>query len=120
MDKTRFAIVTFAANASVRIPFSGVDYQTQKKLSKELQQIKKDKLGNPTRTDRALELAGREVFVESNWDRPDAQGVLVVLTDGKTHTDSKAFDEVLKPIKVLIRIKLDLRLDYKTYYNSSS
>lgn len=62
-----------------------------------------DKLGKPTRTDKAIKVAGMEVFNETNGDRSNAPDVSIVLTDGKTHDDSEPFSEVLKPIKVRVK-----------------
>ena len=99
-NKTRFAVVTFAEYPSVRIPFSNISYQNQGRLSQYLHKMEDDKLSSPTRTDRALAKAGKEVFNETNGDRPEAPGVLIVLTDGKTHDDSDPFDKVLTEVKV--------------------
>ncbi|KAL9955603.1 hypothetical protein ACROYT_G036947 [Oculina patagonica] len=98
-NKTRFAIITFAKEPSVRINFSSVDYQNQQKLSELFKNMMNDKLSSPTRTDRALAMAGNEVFNEANGDRPHAPDALIVLTDGKTHDDSEPFETVLKPIE---------------------
>ncbi|XP_078374332.1 semaphorin-5B-like [Oculina patagonica] len=98
-NKTRFAIITFANEPSVRINFSNVDHQNQQKLSELFKDMMNDKLSRPTRTDRALAMAGNEVFNEANGDRPHAPDALIVLTDGKTHDDSEPFETVLKPIE---------------------
>ncbi len=104
-NKTRFAIITFAKEPSVRINFSSVDHQNQQKLSELFKDMMNDKLSSPTRTDRALAMAGNEVFNEANGDRPHAPDALIVLTDGKTHDDSEPFETVLKPIEVSFRLK---------------
>ena len=54
-----------------------------------------------TRTDKALELAGEDVFGwEGTGDRPDVPNVVVVLTDGNTNEASKPFSEVLPSLEV--------------------
>lgn len=99
-NKTHFAIVTFANQSQIRISFSDIQYQNHANLSKFIVEMKNDTLSRPTRTDRALWKAGQEVFNETNGDRPNAPGVMIVLTDGKTHKDSDAFKKVLIPLKV--------------------
>ena len=103
-NKTRFAIITFANHATVRVDFSNVFYQNQENLSKLLKLMKNDKLSSPTRTDRALAKAG-EVFTESYGERSIAPDALIVLTDGKTHQDSGKFEKVVQPIEVIIMNK---------------
>ena len=56
-----------------------------------------------TRTDRALEKAGKEMFNDAHGQRPNVPHVLLVITDGKTSSRSKPYPEVQKPLKVNIR-----------------
>ena len=58
------------------------------------------KLGSPTRTDRALVAADKELFTEAGGDRPDNPDVLVLFTDGRTHKTSQSYDEIMPSLKV--------------------
>jgi len=53
-----------------------------------------------TRTDKALDKSKEEMFKDDHGQRPDVPHVLFVLTDGKTSSRSKSYQEVLKPFKV--------------------
>ena len=63
-----------------------------------------DRLGNPNRTDLALETVSNEVFTTANGDRPNAPNLVIVFTDGATHKSSKPYNEVLPPLVVSTRI----------------
>ena len=100
-DKTRVSIVTYHNKAQVRASFDDAKYQSQKGLNGLLDEMKaKDKLGNPTRTDIALEVVNKEVFNTKNGDRPDSPNVMIVFTDGATHKKSKPYSQVLPPLVV--------------------
>ena len=102
-DKTRISIVTYANRAKVRVGFDDMKLQSQEGLNKRLDEMKaKDKLGNPTRTDLALELVGNQVFNAKNGDRPDSPNVMIVFTDGATHKSSKPYSKVLPVLEVSI------------------
>ena len=102
-DKTRISIVTYANRAKVRVGFDDTKLQSQEGLNERLDEMKaKDKLGNPTRTDRALELVGNQVFSAKNGDRPDSPNVMIVFTDGATHKSSKPYSKVLPVLEVSI------------------
>lgn len=100
-DKTRVSIVTYHNKGQVRASFDDAKYQSQKGLNDLLDEMKaKDKLGNPTRTDIALEVVNKEVFNTKNGDRPDSPNVMIVFTDGATHKKSKPYSQVLPPLVV--------------------
>ena len=113
-DKTRISIVTYHNNAKVRVSFDDAKLQSQKGLNDLLDEMKaKDKLGNPTRTDIALEVVNKEVFNTKNGDRPDSPNVMIVFTDGATHKKSKPYSQVLPPLVVrasytMTKLKLSL------------
>lgn len=103
-EATHFSVVTFANQATIRIPFNHTASSSLQQLADLISDMSNDELGRPTRTDRAME-AANEAFEEANGDRRHAADALVLLTDGKTHVDSKNFigDEgVLNPIIVSI------------------
>ena len=100
-DKTRISLVTYHNNGKVRVSFDDAKLQSQKGLNDLLDEMKaKDKLGNPTRTDIALEVVNKEVFNTKNGDRPDSPNVMIVFTDGATHKKSKPYSQVLPPLVV--------------------
>ena len=101
VNKTRFAIISFAEYSTVRVNFTDAEYQSRANLSNFLNGMKNDKLGRPTRTDRALESA-LQVLKESKGDR---QGVLLVLTDGKTNKHSRDLGEVMNETRVSAMFK---------------
>lgn len=101
-EATRFSVVTFAQQATIRIPFNHTASSSLQQLADLISDMSSDRLGSPTRTDRAMEVAN-EAFEEANGDRRHAANALVLLTDGKTHVDSKNFigdQGVLNPIIV--------------------
>ena len=103
--KTRFSIVTYDKKAQVRVSFKETAKQNKNALNNLLDSMKaQDRLGNPTRTDLALETVSNEVFTTANGDRPNAPNVMIVFTDGATHKSSKPYSEVLPPLVVSTRI----------------
>ena len=103
-EATHFSVVTFAQQATIRIPFNHTASSSLQQLADLIGDMSSDRLGSPTRTDRAIEVAN-EAFEEANGDRRHAANALVLLTDGRTHVDSKSFigdQGVLHPIIVSI------------------
>ncbi|KAL9970174.1 hypothetical protein ACROYT_G022504 [Oculina patagonica] len=100
-DKTHIAIVSFAAKANVRASLDDPRFHNQEGLNNLIDKMKaKEKLGKPTRPDKALAVVNNEVFTAANGDRPDAPNVMIVFTDGGKHSKSKPFSEVLPPLEV--------------------
>ena len=100
-NTTHFAIVTFANYAEIRVNFTDTKYYSLEAWSQLIQEMKKtDKLGAPTRTDRALRMVCENVFVSENGDRPESPNVLILLTDGNTHKASEPFDTAIQGCKV--------------------
>ena len=62
-----------------------------------------------TRTDKALDKSKSEMFKDAHGQRPGVPHVLFVITDGKTSSRSKPYQEVLKPFKVNIYSNLHKR-----------
>ncbi|KAL9970173.1 hypothetical protein ACROYT_G022503 [Oculina patagonica] len=99
-DKTHISIVTFAGDATVRASLDDPRFQSKKGLNDLIDEMKaKDKLGNPTRTDIALEVVNNEVFTAKNGDRPESPDVMIVFTDGGKHKKSKPYRKVLPPLE---------------------
>ena len=101
-DKTHFSIVTYAGDAEVRVSLDDPKYHSEEALQQLLDEmIDKDKLGSPTRTDKALKLVGEEVFVpRKNGDRPKSPNIMIIFTDGGTHKNSEPYDTVLPTLEV--------------------
>ncbi|KAL9969177.1 hypothetical protein ACROYT_G021362 [Oculina patagonica] len=98
-DKTRFSIVTYAGDAKVRVSLGDSAYYSQEALKELLQGMKAEGLGSPTRTDKALETVGEEVFVDENGDRRASPNIMIVFTDGNTHDKSEPFGPILETLK---------------------
>ena len=97
------------SNVQVNSPFSSssrfTDTQTIAAIQSKGRSLPHIRGG--TRTDRALELAGKEFFGWENCgDRPDKPNVLLVLTDGNTNEGSKPFSQVMPPLNVSLNIFL--------------
>ena len=97
-DKTHISIVTYAGDAEIRASLDDPKYYSKEALKELLDEMKeKDKLGSPTRTDKALKLVGEKVFTEKNGDRPESPNIMMVFTDGNTHKSSEPYDETIIP-----------------------
>ena len=57
-------------------------------------------LAEETRTDRGLALADRGLFTKLGGDRPDADNLLLVITDGNASPRAEPYAKVLAPLKV--------------------
>lgn len=103
-DKTCFSILTYAGEAEVRVSFDNPKSCNEEALHHFIEKMKaNDKLGSPTRTDKALKKVGEEVFNEKNGDRPEAPNIMIIFTDGGTHKDSEPYDTVLPTLEVRIK-----------------
>ena len=120
-DKTHFSIVTYAGDAEIRVSLDDPKYHSNEALEDLLDEMKeKDKLGSPTRTDKALKLVSEKVFVAQNGDRTESPNIMMVFTDGKTHKNSEPYDETIIP-KLEVRTNMlrrtpehTLKLDFET------
>ena len=113
-DKTHISIVTFAGEAEVRASLDDARFQSQKGLNDLIDEMKaNDRLGNPTRTDLALEVVSNEVFTVESGDRPDSPNVMIVFTDGGKHENSKPYSEVIPPLVVCLTKKPCLCCSFK-------
>ena len=100
-SETHFSIVTYDKDAKVRVSLNDKEYHSKEALQNLLDEMKEnDKLGSPTRTDKALKIVGEEVFVEENGDRSESPNVMIVFTDGNTHKSSEPYDTVIPTLQV--------------------
>ena len=95
---TRVGIIAYASTSHLVVKFSDVRAQTPYAMSGIIDRI--SYTGGGTRTDIALEMANSELFSSRGGDRGDKPNVLIVITDGKTNSGSKAYSIVLRPLIV--------------------
>ena len=96
---THFGIIVYSDRANLICRFSDQNYYGSKML------LKWTILGlefpdGDTRTDRALRMAGRNLYSNIGGDRDGVPNVLVVITDGITAHGSEPYKDVLKPLQV--------------------
>ena len=96
---THFSLITYARNATLRCKFSDQQCQSAESTHDLIADIP-DKLAWGTRTDRALIAADKIVFKPENGDRPDAENLVMVLTDGRTNRGSASFNDTIPPLRV--------------------
>lgn len=95
---THFSLITYARNATLRCKFSDQQCQNAESTHDLIADIP-DKLAWGTRTDRALIVADKIVFKPENGDRPDAENLVMVLTDGRTNRGSASFNDTIPPLR---------------------
>lgn len=93
-----FAIGTFASKASINNDFKDPDYHNAKNLKAVVRQKFHNSVRG-TRPDTALKKAVTKLFVPWAGDRPNAENVLLVFTDGKWR--KKAVYSSLESMKAL-------------------
>lgn len=67
-EKIHIGIITFAADPQVRVHFKDPESKSYDQLQEIITSMKEN--GRPTRTDKAVILAGTQLFNEANGDRP--------------------------------------------------
>ena len=104
-EKTHFSIVTYDKDPKVRVSLDDKEYHSKEALKKLLDEMKvNDKLGSPTRTDKALKTVGEEVFVQGNGDRSNSPNIMIIFTDGNTHKSSDDYNTVTPTLEVRTRM----------------
>ena len=105
-DQTHFSIITYAGDPELRVKLNDNLYHSNDALQQFLDGMKNnDKLGSPTRTDKALKMVGEKVFVSENGDRPKSPNIMIIFTDGGTHKNSESYDTVLPKLEVSTQFK---------------
>lgn len=105
-DQTHFSIITYAGDPELRVKLNDNLYHSNDALQQFLDGMKNnDKLGSPTRTDKALKMVGEKVFVSENGDRPKSPNIMIIFTDGGTHKTSESYDTVLPKLEVSTQFK---------------
>ena len=98
-NKAHVAVMTYNKKPTILNHLNDESSYNKEALLDLIENIPK-KLGSPTRTDRALVAADKELFTEAGGDRPDNPDVLVLFTDGRTHINSQSYDEIMPSLKV--------------------
>lgn len=93
---TRVGIIAYQSNSHLAVKFSDANSQNPAAMTTIINKIAYT--GGGTRTDIALEMANSGLFSSAGGDRIDKPNVLVVITDGKTNSGSKAYKTVLAPL----------------------
>ena len=100
-DQTHFSIITYAGDPELRVKLNDKKYHSNEELEKLFDYMKEnDKLGRPTRTDKALTTVAEKVFVSENGDRPNSPNVMIIFTDGNTNPESESYDIVVPKLEV--------------------
>ncbi|CAH3172036.1 unnamed protein product [Porites lobata] len=94
---THVGAIVYESSAYLKFNLKKSEYHTLSKLKDAIKALRYP--GGGTRTDRALEMAANKIFSADGGDRGDASNVLIIITDGKTHSGSKKYKEVLKPLQ---------------------
>lgn len=97
---TRVGIIAYQSNSHLAVKFSDANSQNPAAMTTIIDNIAYT--GGGTRTDIALEMANTGLFSSAGGDRTDKPNVLVVITDGKTNSGSKAYQTVLAPLIVSV------------------
>ena len=102
---SHLALMVYNIYPTMLVSFNEADKQNPSVIKGILQGT--EKLKGRTFTDRAIKLAGEEMFTVEGGERPDKQDVLVILTDGRTNKDSLPYENVNQPLRVCIFIFTD-------------
>ena len=95
---THVGVIVYNSKATLNFNLAKSEYHALAKLQAAIRALSYP--GGGTRTDLALEMAANQIFSSAGGDRSDAANVLVVLTDGKTSSNSKKYKDVLTPLQV--------------------
>lgn len=97
-NTSHLALMVYSVKPTILVNFKDLDKQNPAVIKDILKHY--GRLGRKTFTDKAIKEAGKVMFTFEEGDRPDKPDILVVLTDGRTNTNSQPYDEVNKPLRV--------------------
>ena len=100
-DSTHFGVIIYSDFPELVTRFSDVLYYNPIRLK--LRILGLEFPDGKTRTDKALKMAGTQLYA-AGQNRDQVPHVLVVIADGNTEQGSESYEEVLKPLKVIIRL----------------
>ena len=96
-DKTHFGIIVYSDNPKLITDFKNpMNYHP---IQLKLRILSVDFPDGKTRTDKALKMAGTQLYGPGK-DREQVPNVLVVITDGSSEPGSEPYKKVLKRLKV--------------------
>ena len=99
---THVSVIRYNQVAKVMWKFNDNEAQNRQALQNAIQQLQYKPGG--TRTDKALKKTSEEL---SSSARPTAPHMVLVITDGKTHSRSEKYSQVLEPFRVTRHSKID-------------
>ena len=100
-DATHTAIITFNQKAKVLSTFADKQFYSNDAVHQLIDNLPIT-FGQRTFIDKALITAYKKLFSEEGGDRPEYPNVLILLTDGRTHPDSKPLSEITPLLKVSV------------------
>lgn len=90
---------TFAKDSKLHNKFNDESFHSNKAMMSLIQKSIK-KLTMPTRLDKALFKADREMFIKENGDRAGVPSVMLLYTDGKSHPETEDFVPAVISLRV--------------------
>jgi len=96
-EASHLGLIVYNIHAHITVGFNEPEKQNPAVIKRILKAT--TKLKGRTFTDRALRLAGSDLFTPQGGDRPNKPDILVVLTDGKTNVASEPYETVLVPLQ---------------------
>ena len=100
-DSTHFGVIIYGDLPELVTRFSDALYYNPIRLK--LKILGLEFPDGETRTDKALKMAGTKLYA-AGQNRDQVPQVLVVIIDGNTEQGSESYEEVLKPLKVIIKL----------------
>ena len=98
-NDTHVGYILFAKKPKLLNTFADTEYYNRENVHSLITSIPDD-LGGLTYIDRALIKANDSLFTPMGGDRPEAQNVLILMTDGRTNNASLPFSEIVKSLRV--------------------
>ena len=98
-EATHTGVILFDKTPEVLNTFADSEYYSGGSVHRLVQSIP-DNLGSRTYIDRALKAANDKLFTEEGGDRPEFPNVLILLTDGRTNSESEPFSTIIRSLEV--------------------
>lgn len=98
-DAAHVGYILFDKKPELLNTFAETEYYSAENVHSLITSIP-NKLGSPTFIDRALKEANVSLFTPKGGDRPGAGNVLILITDGRTNSESEPFEGIVDALKV--------------------